>query len=112
MANLLDLMNDVDRSRMLDAYKKRVEKGKDAKVPPETYLMCEFATYFGWDGLQAIRNNDITLEEVYVLLEGMRKVRSKRLAELATIGVFSVSTPLSKHPRSGYREGIKKIQGE
>lgn len=112
MANLLDLMGEADRLRMLDAYKKRIEKGKDTKIPPETYLMCEFATYFGWEGLQAIRNNDITLEEVYVLLEGMRKVRSKHLAELAKVGVFSVSTPLSKHPQSAYREGVKKIQGE
>ncbi len=112
MANLLDLMGEADRSRMLDAYKKRIEKGKDTKIPPETYLMCEFATYFGWEGLQAIRNNDITLEEVYVLLEGMRKVRSRHLAELAKVGVFSVSTPLSKHPKAAFREGVKRIQGE
>lgn len=112
MANLLDLMGEADRERMLEAYKKRTEKGRDAQISPEIYLICEFATYFGWDGLQAIRKNEITLEEVYTLLEGMRKVRSSRLADLARVGVFSVSTPLSKHPKANYREGIKNIQGE
>lgn len=109
MANLLDLMTPDERRKMLDAYKKRTERGRDAKVSPETYLACEFATYFGWEGLQAIRKDEISLEEVYVYLEGMRKVRANHLAELARVGVLSVSTPLSKHPKTTFREGVKKI---
>lgn len=112
MANILDLMSDTERKQMLDAYKKRTQKGQNAKVPPELYLTCEFATYFGWEGLQAIRENKISLEEVYTLLDGMRKVRSNQLADLAKVGVFSISTPFAKNPKSAYREGIKKIQGE
>lgn len=112
MANLLDLMSSDERKRMLAAYKKRTEKGKDAKVPPELYLTCEFATYFGWEGLKAIRNNEISLEEVYSLLEGMRKVRSTHLVELAKVGVLSVSTTLSKHPKTTYAEGAKSLRGE
>lgn len=112
MANLLDLMSAGERKKMLDAYKKRTEKGRETKVPPELYLTCEFATFFGWEGLQAIRKNEITLEEVYSLLEGMRKVRSRQLSELARVGVFSVSTPLAKNPKASFTEGIKKIQGE
>ena len=109
MANILDLMTAEERTKMLDAYKKRTEKGHDAKVSPETYLACEFATYFGWEGLQAIRNDEISLEEVYVYLEGMRKVRTRHLMDLARIGVLSVSTPLSKHPKTTFKEGIKQI---
>ena len=84
VVNLLDLMSEDEKKRALERFKSRMEKtDKFARnrINNEVYLIAEFGSYYGWDGVMAIRNNEITLEEVYLYLEASRKVEYARLVE-------------------------------
>lgn len=59
-------------------------------VTPEMYFYGQFGYYFGWEGLQALRKGDITLDEANKLLVSVEKVYYKKLYE-QSLGNFYAS---------------------
>lgn len=109
MANLLDLMSEKDRAKALERFRKRTEDTEiGVKVTPSIYLTAEFGYYFGWEGVEAIRKNEIQLEEVHALLEGARKVWYHKLVEQSKAMTTAVATPLAgKRANKTYKDGMK-----
>ncbi|WP_455677848.1 hypothetical protein [Sharpea azabuensis] len=108
MSNLLDLMSQSDREKMLARYHERTAKrDTDNKISTEVYLLAEFGYYFGWEAIQAVRHDDITIEEMFSLLEGARKVWYQKLVENARAMTISVASPLSKNGTKTFKEGMK-----
>lgn len=94
MPNLLDLMPKEERDKAIARAQKRLQHRqaqKGIKISPEVYMTCEFGYYYGWTAIEAIRNNEITLEEVSVLLEGARKVWYTKLVETGGVNMVSGS---------------------
>jgi len=110
MTNVLDLMTKKDRDAMMARYKRRMEKrdnGEDNRISSEIYIVAEFGYYFGWLGIAAIRNNEITIEEVFGLLEGARKVWYSKLVDQARAQQVSTASVLAKSPNTAFKRGIK-----
>lgn len=98
MANLLDLMTAEDRKKVAERFAQRVakrENSTEALVTPEIYITSEFGYYYGWEGVRAIRENQITLKEAFALLEGARKVEYKRTAENANAIASGIAAAFS-----------------
>lgn len=90
--SFLDLMPKEERERAIEKANKRLSNQKQRKsldVSPEMYLTSEFGYYYGWEAIKAIRNDEITLPEVQVLLEGARKVWYAKLIEQTQAGIVS-----------------------
>lgn len=96
MPRLSEMMKPEDWEKARERYQKRVEGDRDdVKVSPEIYLTAEFGYYFGWAGVMAILNNEITLDKAFVLLEGARKVWYHKLIEQASANRTSISSAMA-----------------
>lgn len=92
MASLLELMPKEEADKAIARGQKRVAdklSQKGLAISPEIFITAELGYYYGWEAIQAVRDNDITLDEMNVLLEGARKVWYTKLVEMG--GVNSVS---------------------
>lgn len=110
MANLLDLMSPEHRESALERYRERTaDRGIDNKVSSQIYLLAEFGYYYGWQAVKDVRDCVITEEEMFVLLEGARKVYYNKLVEKSQVMTTAVATPLSKNSKKTYNEGMKQF---
>lgn len=107
--NLLDLMTPEDRKKVEERFAQRMARKEiENKISNEVYIVAEFGYYFGWAGVQAIRNNEITIEEAFGLLEGARKVWYTKLCEQGRMTVTAVAAPLAaKGANKVYNDGMK-----
>lgn len=112
--NLLDMMTPEEQKKMLDRFKERTGQKEDSegvKVNPQIYLVAEFGYYYGWQGIKAVRENEITFDEMFALLEGARKVWYKKITEQNHIITTAIASALAKKGEGQkiYREGMSKI---
>lgn len=109
MANLLDLMSEEDRQKMVERYHERMmhRDDLDNKISNEMFILSEFGYYYGWDAIMAVRNNLISMQEMYALLEGAKKVWYLKLCEQGRMTATSVACTMSKHPKSDFERGMK-----
>lgn len=109
MANLLDLMRPEDKKKALERYRRRMQKdeNRDNQVSSEIFIISEFGYFYGWQAIEAIRNNQITLEEVNTLLEGARKVWYSRLVETAKTQQVATASSLAKNPNKVFKQGLR-----
>lgn len=113
VGNILDMMTPEHRGQAIARFKKRMQKREreENRVTSEIYLIAEFGYYYGWEGVRAIRNNEITLKEVFVLLEGARKVWYSKQVEINNLRRVAVdsSNPLAKKSSKlmNYEKGIQ-----
>ena len=113
VGNILDMMTPEHREQAIARFKKRMQKREreENRVTSEIYLIAEFGFYYGWEGVRAIRNNEITLKEVFVLLEGARKVWYSKQVEINNLRRVAVdsSNPLAKKSSKlmNYEKGIQ-----
>lgn len=107
--NLLDLMSEKDRNLALERFKRRMSKSRtvDNRISSEIYIISEFGYYYGYAGVEAIRENKITLDEAFCLLEGARKVWYKKLVEQTSAQQVSTGSVMSKSPSTTFKRGIK-----
>lgn len=114
MSNLLKMMSKSEQEKMLARFKDRTGQKEDldgVKVNPQVYLVAEFGYYYGWQGIQAVREDKISFDEMFALLEGARKVWYKKLTEQNHIITTAVASTLAKKGEGQkiYREGMRNI---
>lgn len=109
--NLLDMMRKEDREAMVNRYQARIkDNGTKNKVSNEMYLLAEFGLMFGWDAIQSVRNNEITFEEMFALLEAGRKVQKKAMKDGGRVSTTAIATAFSKTPSSTFEKGTKFLE--
>lgn len=111
MANLLDLMSEKDRENVEKRFKARLERRKgerEDRVSSEMFLLAEFGHFYGWGAIMAVRENKITLKEMYALLEAARKVWYSRLNESAEVKfVAGVSANAMERQGEAFRKNMR-----
>lgn len=106
--NLLEMMTPEDREKALARFRQRTARQETQnKISSEIYILAEFGYYFGWQGIEAFRRNEITFEEAFALLEGARKVWYNKLLEQGRMTTTAVATPISKHGAQTYNKGMR-----
>lgn len=109
--NFLDIMRPEDRERMLERYNARMaQKGIKNKVSNEMYLLAEFGLMYGWSAVRDVRNDLITYEEMFALIEAGRKVQTKHHIDDGVMTGTAVSATLSKHPKQVFALGARKFE--
>lgn len=94
--NLLDLMTEEERKRVKARAHKRRERGVvDVEISPEIYMVAEFGYYYGWQAVQAVRNNEISLTEMYALNEAARKVWYNKLVENSRASMVATASAMA-----------------
>lgn len=96
----------------LEKVARRKAQEEASKVSPEWRLLAEFGYYFGWEGIQAVRNNEIDLETFNNLLGGARKAWASQVVDLATMTYTSVGATNVKKPLEFMRKGLKQFYNE
>lgn len=104
--SLLDLMSPSDRQKALTNAKKREEELKYDNVTPELYVVAEFGYYFGYEGIRAIKAQEISLDEVYVLLAAARKVWYSKVVDTSHATVVAQVAAQSKNIASSFAKGM------
>lgn len=109
--NLLDMMRPEDREKVVTRFKARIaNNGTENKVSNEVYLLAEFGMMFGWEAVRDVRNDEITFEEMFALIEAGRKVEKKRIKDNGRVSSTAISTAFSKSPNSTFEKGTKFLE--
>ena len=89
--------------------KRQVEASK-IKVPPEELFVAEFGVHFGWEGMVALMNNQITMDDAQSLLAGARKVWDGRLVDMASV-IFTANAAVQsgKNAQSVMTKGLDEF---
>lgn len=107
--NLLDMMSKADRDKMLARYHERTaQNGQKNKISSEMYILAEFGMMFGWDAIMAVRNNEITGEEMFAIYEAGKKVQAVNALDDKRGTSTAISATFSKHGKSVFAEGMHK----
>jgi len=122
--NLLDIMNEEDRQKSIDAYKRRMAGDtsyrKSQKIAPEAYLIAELGYYYGWAAIEAAKRGYVekydesgnrkqillTMEEVCVLVEAARKVWYSKVLDQSRGTLVATGSALSKQPAKNFEKGM------
>ena len=106
--NLLDLMRPEDRKRMVQRYRERTaDKNINNKISSEMYMLAEFGLMFGWQAVMDVKNDTITGEEMFALLEAGRKVLASRVVEHGVSTSVAIGSQFSKHPNQEFDKGMR-----
>lgn len=109
--NLLELMRPDDRKKMIERYKARIAPSeKKNKISNEMFLLADFGIMFGWRAVMAVRNNEITWEEMYALLEAGHKVQSTHELDDAIMTSTAIGASFAKKGEGQriFNQGMKK----
>lgn len=110
MRNILDLLSDEEREKVKARYQSRMKRRRNAKedrISPEIYLLAEFGYYLGYEAIRDVRENKISFEEMFALLEGCRKVWYSRLIESSQGSMIAHSSSMAEEPIKAFREGME-----
>lgn len=94
---------------MLKVQRARAKSELKTKVNDTWLFIAEFGTYYGWDGVKAIRNNEISMEEVEVLMMGARKVWNGKLYDHMTAAFVGAGSAQSKKPSKTFNTATKDL---
>lgn len=109
--NLLDLMSSEDRKKMVARYKERTaNKNINNKISSEMYMLAEFGLMYGWDAVMSVRNDELTGEEMFALLEAGRKVLASRAIEHGVTTSVAIGSQFSKHPNQEFNKGMSEFR--
>lgn len=80
------------------------------KVSQSWLFLAEFGYYFGWEGIQAIRNDkDFTMDEAVMLVRGARKVWASKVYDSATASFIGAASAQAKKPVQAFKKATADI---
>lgn len=82
------------------------------KVNPEWQFLAEFGYYYGWEGIKAIMDNEMTIDQATQLLLGSRKVWYSKVIDNAIATQTAVASANSKKPGSVMKKGLSNFMKE
>lgn len=109
--NLLDMMRPEDKERMIARYKERTaKKNINNKISSEMYMLAEFGLMYGWEAVRDVKNDTITGEEMFALLEAGHKVLANRTIEHGVSTSVAIGSQFSKTPQSTFDNGMRQFR--
>lgn len=95
-----------DMEKVIRARERNESK---VKVNEEWLFISEFGTYYGWEGVLAIMNNEISLEVAEMLLLGARKVWDGKVYDHATASFIGSVASQQKKPSTLFKKMTKDL---
>lgn len=110
--NLLDLMPPEQKQRFIDRYKERItpdESKGEIRVSPEIFLLSELGFYYGWDAIEAVRRDEICMNEVFALVEGAKRVYHSNVLKQTHSRMSAIKTVNSDDPQGVFNKTMKRF---
>lgn len=105
--SLLDLMPKDEAEKAIERGKKRMQSSRGKDISPEMFVLAEFGYYFGWNAIQAVKNDEITLKEVLALIEGAKKVWFSKVIDQSHGTAVANSAVHAKDPTGAFNSGMQ-----
>jgi hypothetical protein len=94
----------------IKAVSKARSRNESTKVEQEWLFVAEFGLYFGWQGVEAVMNdNDLTPEKMNKLLAAARKVQAGHLYDQASVTFYGALSAQSKKPGLTFKKLTKDM---
>lgn len=93
-----------DAAKIREAHKARV---KD-KLEPEWVVLAEFGMYYGWQAIVAVRNDEITFQDMNKLLAGARQITATHRYNNIIDNYVAVIAPHDK--AKSFKQTLKGIK--
>lgn len=81
----------------------------DDGVTPEDYFLAEFGYFFGWDGIKAIHDNEISMPDAELLLKAEKKVWYSRLYDMAHVNLVAFNAAQAENPGEAFKKGMSNV---
>ena len=88
---------------------QRKAQDQATKVDSEWLAIAEFGMYFGWQAVKAVLNDTITSAEMFMLLEGARKVNKLKLYNETRAVFIGTASANSKKPSQTFKRMTKDL---
>lgn len=85
--------------------RKRSDEEK-LKIEPEHLFIAEFGKHYGWGGVSAILNNEITGDTASWLLQAARKVDARYSYDSAKAVLIGSASAQSKKPSQTFKKAM------
>ena len=109
--NMFDLLSPEQKEVALDFIRKKEEdKHKPIEVGVEGFMLAEFGYYFGWSAIMAVKNNEISLEEMNELVRGATKVWTEKVYDVSLGVMVANSAPYNKNNSiKAFNDGLQFV---
>ena len=94
----------------LEKVSKAKARHKGAEVDSNWLFVAEFGYYYGWQGVQAILNNEITMDQANVLMQGAIKVWYGKLVQQAETTHIAMVASRSKKGKEILKKGLENFR--
>lgn len=89
--NLDDLFSEEDKAKAKARVDKEIER-EEAFITREWYIIAELGYNFGYSAIQALFDDNITLEQAKMLIQGANKIHASHMNDLSRVMIASNST--------------------
>lgn len=79
---------------------------ESAKISPEWHFVGRFGYYFGWNGAQAIMNNEIDFDVAQTMIRSAEKIRSAEVIDMANAMYVASVASNSKKGAKIMKQGL------
>ena len=93
---------DVEKIRQ-----RREREDRRLKVDDEMILVAEFGMYYGYAAIEAVHNDEISLDRMLWLLMAARKVDARNQHNLSSAVFTAVASANSKSPAKAFAANTK-----
>lgn len=78
-------------------------------VDDEWMLLAEFGKAYGWEAYQAAKNDEVSLQEMMILIEANRRLEYKDQYRMSQAAFAGAGSAQSKKPSSTFRALTKNL---
>lgn len=101
---------ELSKQELAKVQKSR-RRNEGVKIEPEWLFLSEFGFYYGWEGISAILNNEISQEAATALLMGARKIWNRRNFDtIQGMFVASLSAYRAKSPYDAFDKSTQSFK--
>ena len=87
----------------------RKQTAKRLSADAEWVAIAEFGKHYGWNAVMAVLNDEITSDQMSMLLDGARKVESLTLYNESMATFIAVSSANSKKPAQSFKRMTREF---
>lgn len=106
--NLLDLMTPEDREKVKQR-EQRLQEERKSLIGRQWMMLSELGCAYGWGAVQSVFNDEITLYQANMLVDGARKVHDGYVYDsaVATLAATSPNKGTFNNLMKSYRNNMR-----
>lgn len=108
--NLYDLMTPEQREEAREFVESRQKKVVDDGITLEQYMTAELGSYYGWEAVQSVKRQEITLDEMVMYILAARKVWYNQVLDASWGQLIAFNSAQAADPTAAYEKGMESFR--